>query len=344
MRQLSQLVRFVSLFLVSAFVVTGQDFEETDLAPDATITKRTIVLSRPSFGSPTRDTLALNTSIRVIQNKGLNGYYRVLYGDGAQGYVPQQNVRLPQLGMKKASDSLLMAIRRVPCAGSLNQCPSRGCYDPGTNEALFNEAKTRPPIGRQPTTVTFADMRRLQDIVGTRLKLRSQNKVLTREERSQLQNITVANGVVGESSLVRITGYIASGNDLKAGSIETVNCRLDKPEQKDIHIPLVPRPGSTAYQGIVIEMIPQKRPQGWHLAALRLVRDRMRKVLVIGGLFYDNEHVVNDNPSYPVPGHSKRFSIWEIHPVTRFMVCERPNNSCSEESSSGWTSLEYFGK
>ncbi len=183
----------------------------------------------------------------------------------------------------------------------------------------------------------------MQNEIGSRLGIRSQNKSLSAAERARLQNITVTNGLVGESSLVKIVGYIpAVGEGLKEGSVETVNCKFREDNQKDIHIPLAPQSSSTEYQGIVIEMIPQSRSAEWNLRKLKLVRDRKKKVMIVGGLFYDNEHLVNTNPARPLSGHSKRFSIWEIHPITQFYICSRINNSCSAANIAGWTPLESY--
>ncbi|CAN5676568.1 hypothetical protein BH24ACI1_BH24ACI1_00380 [soil metagenome] len=333
---------FVTCFQVSSF---GQEFDETGLAADAIIIRQSNVREKPSAKSANLETLSPNAEIRVIDTNRVNGYLRVLYGDGEQGYVYYKNVNLPQEFLRmKRTDSLLAARADEPCITTgFQNCPARGCYQPNSPGALFNEAKRRSSIGANPVNVSFADLQTMQNEIGNRLGIRSQNKQLSAQERAQLRNISITDGTVGESSLIKIAGYVPfSGNGLKEGSIETVNCKFTETEERDIHIPLAAQSSSIEYEGIVIEMIPQNRPTEWNLQKLKTVRNRKKKVMVIGGLFYDNEHLVNKNPARPLNGHSKRFSIWEIHPVIQFFVCSRVDNSCHPSSMSGWVTLEIY--
>ena len=61
---------------------------------------------------------------------------------------------------------------------------------------------------------------------------------------------------------------------------------------------------------------------------------------VRGQLFYDNEHVVNDEPDHPVGGQPKRFSLWEVHPITEFMICKIPKKACDPSDAAIWQHLE----
>jgi hypothetical protein len=98
-----------------------------------------------------------------------------------------------------------------------------------------------------------------------------------------------------------------------------VNCAGN--DGTDIHISLGPKSlHPSEFDGIVAEMIPQlPRPAGWD--SITLNRLAGKQVLVVGGLTYDNEHLVNDNPASPKGTQPKRFSLWEIHPITAFYVC-----------------------
>jgi hypothetical protein len=90
-------------------------------------------------------------------------------------------------------------------------------------------------------------------------------------------------------------------------------------------------------------MIPQlDRPVGWDAPALRKLRDQRLQVLVIGGLTYDNEHLVNDDSTHPKTAQPKRISLWEIHPITQFYVCEVA--SCSPANHGEWTTLTAWAK
>lgn len=63
-----------------------------------------------------------------------------------------------------------------------------------------------------------------------------------------------------------------------------------------------------------------------------------KHVLIIDGLMYDNEHFVNDNPASPKGTQPKRFSLWEIHPVTAFYVCPA-GDWCDPTQLGQWQTL-----
>lgn len=330
------------IFVFCPLFVLGQEVEEIDFSKDAVIVNGPVnVRKNPSKRQRILQVLEPNTAVRVISAETENGYFRVLFGSGEQGYVWSENVQVNE-GRSLTIASLAAASSSdEPCAG-FAECEPRGCTEPNSPKAIFNEAKRRAPVGTTPILLSFANLSSMQDEIGRRLGLRSQNKDLSQEERNQLRGITVTNGTVGESTLVKIVGFIPAGDGLKSGAIETVNCRLTEAVHRDIHIPLVQTKTKTEFQGIVIEMIPQGRPVNWDLSSLRKARNEGRKVMVIGGLFYDNDHLVNKDPNHLLAGHSRRFTIWEVHPVTQFFVCTRANNACSASNVSQWVKLEEF--
>jgi hypothetical protein len=68
---------------------------------------------------------------------------------------------------------------------------------------------------------------------------------------------------------------------------------------------------------------------------------RGKVLLIEGGLFYDNLHFTNGDASNPIPGQPKRFSLWEIHPVTSVKVCRKATVSqCDPDRASDWN--EFF--
>jgi hypothetical protein len=90
-------------------------------------------------------------------------------------------------------------------------------------------------------------------------------------------------------------------------------------------------------------MIPQNRQPEWTVPALKAVRKQGLPVLVVVGLTFDNEHLVNDNPKKPKGGQPKRFSLWEIHPITGFFVCEQAGG-CDPVAPSQWTPFAAWVK
>ena len=62
------------------------------------------------------------------------------------------------------------------------------------------------------------------------------------------------------------------------------------------------------------------------------------EVLVVGGLLYDNEHLVNDEAHHPKHGQPARLSLWEVHPITAFYVCAQAA-TCDPRQPGQWMTL-----
>ena len=93
----------------------------------------------------------------------------------------------------------------------------------------------------------------------------------------------------------------------------------------------------------MVEMIPQDRPASWNSKKLKRAAREDRPVLIRGQLFYDNKHQVNGDAEHD-NGEPKRFTLWEIHPVTEFWVCIRADKKCGNSlaKSKDWKALKDF--
>jgi len=161
--------------------------------------------------------------------------------------------------------------------------------------------------------------------------------------RALLVDLPVTSGTVNEGSTVRVSGFIAAGPlGPHPNTGESVNCNLSAPIDNDFHINITAGPGQQEFTGFVIEMIPQNRSSGWSLHKLESIRSAQRRVMVTGFLFYDSFHVVNDKPQAPLGGQPKRFSLWEIHPIGRFVICNRSANDCNANQPNDWVALDDF--
>ncbi len=222
------------------------------------------------------------------------------------------------------------------CALDLASCPVGGCADPKTDpaHALINSLKRRTPSGT-PRILTFDDFQALQDQAD---KLVGQNKPLLQADRNKLKTLQVSAGVVAEGDMVRMAGYLVGAPHSNKG--ESVNCGLAGDPNNDFHIPFAAEPKATEFEGIVTEMIPQNRKPGWTLAKLRSLAGSDTQVLITGQLLYDNMHRVNSDPEEEQSGQPRRFSLWEIHQVTAFAVCEK--DQCDPAAEADWTPLETY--
>lgn len=230
---------------------------------------------------------------------------------------------------------------KEPCFEPLSSCPARGCAKRGSPSALTNTLKRNLNPRGELRTLSFEDFGRLQAQVEQLFD--GDYSTLTKPDRARLRRLRAGEETVGEGDLVDISGFIAvepqNSRPRANTSGESVNCRLPGTENNDFHISLTPRPDGSEFEGIVVEMVPQERHENWTLSRLRRVQQARRMVRVRGQLFFDNHHKVNDDPQNNIRNQPKRISLWEIHPVTAFVVCTLP--ACAAEGT-GWQALEEW--
>jgi len=295
------------------------------------------VRTHPVASAETAFTAAKGTTLVWAAHMDSDGFYRVVRQDkGPIGWVDANDVRITHEhkhgGAQDDPDNQV-------CAATLDQCPARGCAKEGSWEAEDNAMKrTRPDGSKAAVLLTFDDLKSLQKqadaIVG------QGPYDLTPHGHQKLTALKVSGGSVSEGDRVRVAAYIPKGQDglHVNGAGESVNCNLKKPYDNDFHIPVVAAPGDSEFKGIVVEMIPQARPSAWTIDALKEIQAKGRQVLVEGALSYDKVHYVSDDPDHPFKDEPDRMSLWEIHPITDFLVCRRDH--CDPKQQGDWTSLE----
>jgi hypothetical protein len=259
--------------------------------------------------------------------------------DGTNGWVWARNVELADATGETLTVSFDEDAGEDPCSGveTLEDCPPTGCARAGTPEALLHAMKRRVPPGTRSKLLSFADFRLLQQQAD---ELVVPRRNLDSASRRRLKSLRVSSGAVSEGSLVRLVGYVTGR--LRSTSAEAVNCNLPRQINQDYHVPIVEARDEDEFTSVVTEMIPQNRPLNWTRPKLRQLAGRDVLVMAEGQLFYDNKHVVNDDPASPIGGQPKRFTLWEIHPITTFYVCDRPDNDCDPRRKSEWTKLEFW--
>ncbi|MBI1895043.1 MAG: SH3 domain-containing protein [Acidobacteria bacterium] len=324
-----------AILLAAPFVAAAQD---PDLARFGRIetTAKTTVRSAPRFGSQLVRRLEPGVSLRWIEGRRVDDFLRVAVPKGGIGWIPADDVRITA----EAPPPEEAITAGEQCAANLDACPEHGCASPQSKIGLRNVAKRRTPAGATPIRMSFTDFASLQDQTD-QLFEESQGREFDADDRALLQGFDVSNGTVGEATLVRITGFLSVGkrNPHPNTSGESVNCNIKQTANNDFHISIASSSTKDEFDGIVIEAIPQDRPGKWTIPRLKKVKTQKRKVWVEGGLFYDNPHVVNSDPDSG-SSQPKRFSLWEIHPINRILVCTKTNNACNNNDESQWTRLE----
>jgi hypothetical protein len=330
---LLRLMFFILCALVSVTVAVGQD--EDEFAAQSAVVRRATSLRRaPSLTQRVLGTLQPDSRVSLLELEPRAGFFHVLASNGRRGWLSAADIALapvqPHLNVTASASH--------PCKQSFSECTPIGCAMPGTPQALFNQQKEIRVSPTHAISLSFTDFKLLQALADN---LVGESNQLSAAERRHLRHLSVRPGVTaGEGSSVSVLGFIAQGLNPHPNNGESVNCQFTASAENDFHIPVARSPGDTDFQGIVVEMVPQHRPAGWTTAKLVQVKQRGLKVLVFGHLFYDNAHYINPDAAHSKPGQPARFSLWEVHPITKFLVCTKQGNGCSPTSLAEWTPLE----
>jgi len=284
---------------------------------------------KPSSDAKTVFEAPAGTDMVWIDKAESNGFYRVIRRDvGPQGWIAKDDVKLAH-----AAKSIDYPV----CAEALNACPIRGCAKPDTAEARDNTIKRTPPGPGPARRLSFEDIMALQQQADQHIGQGPDD--LSKPQRQKLEQLRLEDKPIAEGDRVVMLGYVAKGSDglhvNNAG--ESVNCMLKKPADNDFHIPLVAAKDDSEFRAIVVEMIPQDRPDNWTIDALKAVQASGAQVRVEGALSYDKVHFVNDDPDHPLKEEPDRRSLWEIHPITSFRVCAK--DSCDVDDENDWKEL-----
>ncbi len=318
--------------------------QESEVRFDSITTKQATVLkSRPSNSAATLKAVAAGVPLQWVERQTRDHWLRILVPGGSLGWVNENAIKIVPSALAAPRDSSVTPAQ-LPCAADLNACQPQGCAIAGSARAAMNRAK-RSFSAAAPASITMADFQLLQSAA---------DGVVVQghdiQDRSVLRHLRVgARRILGEGTAVRLQAHLAFGPGApRPNTGESVNCGLSGPANNDFHIPVTESAQQTEYEAVVTEMIPQGavpgsvRHPGWSLNKLDALRASQRQVKIVGTLFYDNAHVVNPDAQNPLPSQPRRFSLWEIHPISQFLVCKRVANNCVLEKSSDWTPLENW--
>jgi len=317
------------LFVTSSVVAQ----EDTPVFGKVTTNKKTALKAAPNAHAAAAATVDANTDLRWVMGDRKGKYVRVMVPKGPSGWVLEANVN-------KIAEADLASIAlegsAQPCVSpkTLNACTTTkptGCSSAGSAHGLVNQLKRTVPPQQTPTTLTFDTFSQLQSAA---VELVDQGVDIPPAERDKIKSIETTEGTVGEGSRVRLVAFLSNGKP-HANSGESVNCNLKSEANNDVHISVTETKSGSEFEGIVVEMIPQDRRANWTSNKIDTLRGKV--LLIEGGLFYDNLHFANGDASNSIGGQPKRFSLWEIHPVTSMKVCKKIKVSqCDPDRASDW--------
>jgi hypothetical protein len=327
-----------ALVALASFVTSSVvALEDTPVFGKVTTKKKTALKAAPNAPAAAATMMEANTDLRWVMGDRKGKYVRVMIPKGPSGWVLESDVN-------KVADADLASIaleaQAQPCVSpqTLNACTTTkptGCSAAGSAHGLVNQLKRTVPPPGTPTTLTFETFSQLQSAA---VELVDQGVEIPPTERDKIKSIETAEGTVGEGSRVRLVAFLSDGTP-HPNTGESVNCNLRGEANNDIHIPVTETKNGSEFEAIVVEIIPQGRSANLTSNEVETLRGKV--LLIEGGLFYDNLHFANGDASNPMPGQPKRFSLWEIHPVTSVKVCQKATVSqCDPDRASDWN--EFF--
>jgi hypothetical protein len=232
-----------------------------------------------------------------------------------------------------------------------------GCTDsarPNTYDAYLSYLKNVLPTPQSSEAKVAATLRTLDDFQAF-----DQKSIALELGKQKQKNFANELAEIGQGNIYQAVGYIYYAIP---GGVETCNCKLKRPDDKDFHIGLgfdqnvatsiangdIKNRGNdidpvVQQTSIIVEMTPFYRAkfhQSWTLSKVQKLEGK--QVKVIGQLIVDNEHNTADqNCAFQDHGEECwRGSAWELHPVTSVYVCT--TRACSADSTGGWISLDLI--
>jgi hypothetical protein len=206
-----------------------------------------------------------------------------------------------------------------PCTtamqASIPACPLTGCGDGG--DALLNQQKNRTDVPTSGITTKTLDQIRGLD---------QPSNWPTGSPRDSIQ------GPGKEGSPVAVRAFLLKA---KAEGAESCNCGLKKRVDTDIHLVLVSKLPDLDDQdevddaeagSVTAEITPRIRRHGHPQWVHKNINDfEGEYVRLTGRLMLDTKHL-------PPNKKLKRATNWEVHPVTRFQVCQTTKAKCDQST------------
>jgi hypothetical protein len=213
----------------------------------------------------------------------------------------------------------------------------------GGSEAAQNSAKNNFCASSTGTPITIDEMKALQAKVQLDKTINFGNNHThpLRSKPGPVKNRAHLTDL-GEGSLRTLEGFVMIARQEGA---ESVNCGTGVPNDPlfhDIHISIVATEDDThgdECEAVVAEMIPHHRPDVWTQKAVQKVAVAHARVRLTGQLFFDSSHTPCQGGS-DVEGDPRRASLWEIHPIYKFDVCDA--DDCTPVEN--WRALDVWLK
>ena len=232
-----------------------------------------------------------------------------------------------------------------------------GCSDAAkpNYDAYLDFLKDQDPGSMEASTknLAWADFRKLEAALPKGLKSTNHGTLADKFVK------------LGEGNVGTVIAYLyfaedtSKGTPAKPAESETCNCKLTDPNSFDYHLgfgfdpKLAASAGKHPAQGtpefsallkdsVVAEMTPYIRTKhpNWTISRVRALQGQ--QVKIVGQLMADNKHFnKNDDCGFrsAAPG-CWRSTIWEVHPITQFYVCQAAGGCTASSPDKDWADLD----
>jgi hypothetical protein len=222
-------------------------------------------------------------------------------------------------------------------------------------DAYLDFLKDQDPssLEKPAKNLTSADFRKLEAALPKGLKSTNHGKLASKF------------ATLGEGNIHTVIAYLyfaedtSKGTSTKPANSETCNCKLTEPDSFDYHLgfgfdPKLaasaskhPEQGTPAFaalekDSVVAEMTPFIRTKhpNWTFSRVRVLEGQ--QVKIVGQLMADNVHFNKKDDCHfrsADPG-CWRSTIWEVHPITQFLVCQAAGGCTASSPDSDWADLD----
>jgi hypothetical protein len=313
-------LRHTILLLIAAFLPALAQQE-------AVVQKKANLRKDPSAAHPAIAILLPDQSVDVLDAASNARYVKVRTEDKKTGWVIKTAVTImpatpPEVvppspgnnpptagGAPPASAVDPTWVKQKPVSvaytGAEGTCPAGGQGGDTPTNLLKNRSDDPPPVHDVLWTAIMA------------LKYPAAPTQRSKWTKDQLAQIAPFEGIA-----VRTVGFLAHAAKVEDGGTgESTNCKFLEPDDVDWHIYLAQTPADTSIaKSVVVETTPRIRKKlNWDFTVMEKFIGK-GPVRISGFLMVDPEHRSQVGTA--------RGTVWEIHPVTKIELCDKP--SCAE--------------
>jgi hypothetical protein len=257
---------------------------------------------------------------------------------------------------------------------TLQQCHDQfpdGCSAAASYDAYLNFLKDQDPDPNLTPTenLVAADFLSLEAKLPQLASNAGKGKAKKSQPLNQSNHATFANQLagMGEGNIYSVIAYLYFAQDTSKGSSahpakgETCNCQMTDPDNFDYHIGLGfdanlaaqarskhPKESDPLFAqlqkgSVVAEMTPyprHTRHANWTFN--RVNSHQGEQVKVVGQLMADNYHfqAKDDCGFHGGTTNCWRSTVWEVHPLMKFYVCNVSSGCDASSPDSAWTDLD----